>query len=225
NTNPISRLRNAASRADDMVFTSRSTPSMVMSPPDGASSMPRMCSSVDLPAPDAPTTDAISPGRSSKSSPRSTGIRRPPWMKLLVNPRTTTCAPPRARTAPPLGAAGGAAASVAAGGAGSIGGENVVGAPAGVNERDLTTSVGTRPTYGRLPEPYERRPRSGPPRAESFVPETFDGLHPGRQVHGVDGGQAAQGEGRQADQADLPAAHHDRQLLDVIDVRVQGEPE
>src|SRR5262249_12486242 len=50
----------------------------------------------DLPTPDAPTTDATSPGRSSKLRPRRTGITVPPRTNSFLRSRTTTCAPPRA---------------------------------------------------------------------------------------------------------------------------------
>jgi len=46
-------------------------------PEVAVSSVPRTCSRVDLPTPEAPTTDAISPGWRSKFRPRSTSIRLP----------------------------------------------------------------------------------------------------------------------------------------------------
>jgi hypothetical protein len=53
------------------------TPSNVMVPEVAVSSVPSTCSSVDLPTPDAPTTDATSPGWRSKFSPRRTLMSRP----------------------------------------------------------------------------------------------------------------------------------------------------
>ncbi len=94
-----------------------------MVPAVGASSVPRTCKSVDLPTPEAPTTEAISPGARSKSSPRRTSIIRPPCSNALVRPRTVTRAPPRASP------------SNAAGEMGVVMGcAKLVGAPAGVND-------------------------------------------------------------------------------------------
>ena len=45
--------RNSANLSSDRLF--RFTPSMTTSPPSGLSSVPMMCSNVDLPAPEGPT--------------------------------------------------------------------------------------------------------------------------------------------------------------------------
>ena len=64
-------------------------------PEVGVSSVPRTCSSVDLPTPDAPTTDAISPGvqvEIQAAQHLDAAGRRA--RNTLVRSRTLTAAPP-----------------------------------------------------------------------------------------------------------------------------------
>ncbi len=121
-----------------------STPSKLMVPSLGASSVPSTWSSVDLPTPEAPTTEAISPGRSSKSSPRSTSMTRPPWRNFLVSPRTTTWAPPRTAASADAAVAGPVAVDAVV--VAIAGCAKVVGAPKGVNDAMAQVTPETRRT-------------------------------------------------------------------------------
>ena len=105
-------------------------------PAVAVSSVPRTCSSVDLPTPEAPTTDAISPGCSSKFMPRSTSMRLPLCANTLVRSRTLTAAPRRTP----------AAAWESAVGTVVMGCAKVVGAPGGVNDAEGPES----PRLGRV---------------------------------------------------------------------------
>src|SRR5690349_2296903 len=63
-----------------------------MLPALGRSSRPTMCSRVDLPEPDGPTSATISPRRMTKLASWMTSSRLPPWAKVRVMPdaaRTT----------------------------------------------------------------------------------------------------------------------------------------
>src|SRR5690349_22110030 len=60
-----------------------------MEPWKPPSSRPTACSSVDLPDPDGPSKATISPGATSRSTPRSTSIVTSPWVKLRLSPRVT----------------------------------------------------------------------------------------------------------------------------------------
>ena len=56
----------------------QSWPLMMTWPPSGVSSSPAMCSSVDLPAPEGPTSATACPGKMSAEAPFSTAIVRVP---------------------------------------------------------------------------------------------------------------------------------------------------
>src|SRR5882672_4245808 len=57
-----------------------------MLPALGRSSRPTMCSRVDLPEPDGPTSATISPRRMTKLASWMTSSRLPPWAKVRVTP-------------------------------------------------------------------------------------------------------------------------------------------
>ena len=70
NTKPRRWLRKSLRRLPESLPTS--TPSMVMVPESGLSSVPMICRSVVLPAPDGPTMLTISPAPTCRSMPLST---------------------------------------------------------------------------------------------------------------------------------------------------------
>ena len=70
NTKPIRRARSAASSRSDSAATS--CPATRTVPADARSSVPMMCSSVDLPEPDGPTIATSSPACTASETPRST---------------------------------------------------------------------------------------------------------------------------------------------------------
>src|SRR6185369_15247331 len=57
-----------------------------MLPALGRSSRPTLCSRVDLPEPDGPTSATISPRRMTKLASWMTSSRLPPWAKVRVTP-------------------------------------------------------------------------------------------------------------------------------------------
>src|SRR5580700_3573504 len=65
-----------------------SRPAISTAPPLGASRPPRICNSVVLPEPEAPTIATRSPAATLSTTPCSTGSRTGPWRKLLC----TACA-------------------------------------------------------------------------------------------------------------------------------------
>ena len=68
------------------------------SPPSGRSSSPATWSSVDLPAPDGPTSATISPGLSASDAPRSTGSGAPAWLEGAHRPGAARAPAPLALT-------------------------------------------------------------------------------------------------------------------------------
>src|SRR5689334_23283369 len=60
-----------------------------MEPWKPPSSSPTAWSSVDLPDPDGPSSATISPGATSRSTPRNTSIVTSPWVKLRLRPLVT----------------------------------------------------------------------------------------------------------------------------------------
>src|SRR5439155_8720702 len=64
-------------------------PAISTSPAVGRSSPPRICSSVVLPEPEAPTIATRSPGEIASATPCSTGSSTGPWRKLLWMPRAS----------------------------------------------------------------------------------------------------------------------------------------
>ncbi len=68
-TNPIVSERSAATSSS--VIFAVSWPAMRSTPVSGRSSRPIMCSSVDLPEPDAPMSDTNSPSLISIDTPRN----------------------------------------------------------------------------------------------------------------------------------------------------------
>src|SRR5450755_3013926 len=67
-----------------------SRPSTRTSPEVGRSSPPRICRSVVLPEPDAPTMAMRSPASTLSVTPRSTSRVSGPWRKLLQTPAATS---------------------------------------------------------------------------------------------------------------------------------------
>ena len=63
-----------------------SSPASRIEPSNPPSSSPTACSRVDLPEPDGPSNATISPGATSRSTPRSTSIVTSPWVKLRLRP-------------------------------------------------------------------------------------------------------------------------------------------
>src|SRR5690606_18955545 len=61
-------------------------PATYTSPAVGVSSPPSRCSSVLLPAPDAPRIATVSPAATSKSSPSNTRVRKDPSAYVLPSP-------------------------------------------------------------------------------------------------------------------------------------------
>src|SRR6185369_9585940 len=53
---------------------------------------PTACSRVDLPEPDGPRSATISPGFTSRLTPRRTSMVVPPWVKLRLRSRVTSAA-------------------------------------------------------------------------------------------------------------------------------------
>src|SRR5258706_6441934 len=84
NTKPSERLRNAATSSCGSVYKSR--PPKRTSPAVGRSSPPRMCRSVDLPAPETPSTASDSPGRSLRFTRASPSIVSSPSTKRFTTP-------------------------------------------------------------------------------------------------------------------------------------------
>src|SRR5215471_11587164 len=116
-------------------------------------------------------------------------------MNSFVSPRTTTCAPVAIL-----------AAAATAGLPGVVMGcAKVVGASRGVND---AIALGLGAVTVGLP----RACRS------SLVPEPLHRTHARGEVGGIERGQRAQAQRRQADGGDLAPAHDHRKLLDVIDV-------
>src|SRR3954465_7034961 len=62
---------------------------MRIEPSKPPSSSPTAWSKVDLPEPEGPSRATISPGRTSRSTPRSTSMVTPPWRKLRLRPPTS----------------------------------------------------------------------------------------------------------------------------------------
>jgi len=82
---PIRLLRNSESRLGLIVVSS--SPSNLIDPEVGRSSVPRIWRNVDLPTPEAPTTATMSPGSSDSSTSHSTGSACPLWMYALPSLR------------------------------------------------------------------------------------------------------------------------------------------
>src|ERR1700682_3941085 len=86
NTNPILRLRTAASASFDMRDTS--WPSSRYWPDVGRSRQPMMCMQVDLPDPEGPVTARNSPLGTSRLTPRSAFTSTSPTMYVLTRALT-----------------------------------------------------------------------------------------------------------------------------------------
>src|ERR1044072_6521234 len=69
-----------------------SSPARRSWPPSGRSSVPSTCSNVLVPDPDGPVIAAVSPARSVRLTPASTGSVVVPSAKLLTRPRASTAA-------------------------------------------------------------------------------------------------------------------------------------
>src|SRR5258705_6902325 len=59
-------------------------PPIQISPPSACSSRPAICSSVDLPQPEGPTSATSSPRRTASETPRNTSSLAAPWSKLRL---------------------------------------------------------------------------------------------------------------------------------------------
>jgi hypothetical protein len=81
NTKPMVSLRKLASSGGEKRVMSVS-PNRIC-PRVGRSRVPRQCSRVDLPAPEAPMIVTISPGIRVRLTSRSTGRTRAPWVNSL----------------------------------------------------------------------------------------------------------------------------------------------
>src|SRR5580765_4728389 len=84
-TNPSDSLRSTP--RSDSLSACMSRPAITTAPAVGRSSPPRICSSVVLPEPEAPTIATRSPDPTSRLIPSSTSSTTGPWVKLLWTSR------------------------------------------------------------------------------------------------------------------------------------------